>query len=452
MGREKRWVVALLLILCGAGCDKSGGASTSSASGSDDDPALMGYTVLASTLTGHAVFIQKTDATTPQAAIIAGLRDLTHILDGKPTVNGAFSDVQQNHRGGATFSGNLNNQAIKGTIICGIGEKGAAITILYDRADAPASDWATLMAALPTDTQTQDQSFGDGAGTISLPQGWKIVNSSNIGSVVVQGPNQQVVNLGIGLEVAPPGGMLANYENQLQAQGKPPTALIAPFSGPVDALKALLPQLSLMSQASGGPAMKLDEIMQSTDVQAQLPNGQAARIYCSSTQTKNGQDTKFRSWIQMECYPVLNGSWGVLFNEAGGPDATFDGDLPTMLAIAKSWKLNDAVVAQHTQQNIAASNQRFAAFQQSMKEKDDAFQSYMKSVQNTQLIRERSNADFDEVIRGYRTVEDTETGGRTSVDLGNVNEIVNDLNKSDPGRYVQIPLRDEEFPLPQAGQ
>ena len=56
--------------------------------------------------------------------------------------------------------------------------------------------------------------------------------------------------------------------------------------------------------------------------------------------------------------------------------------------------------------------------------------------------------DFDEVIRGVRTVEDTQTGYRTSVDLGNVNQIVDKLNKHDPGRYIQIPLRDELAPLP----
>ena len=78
-----------------------------------------------------------------------------------------------------------------------------------------------------------------------------------------------------------------------------------------------------------------------------------------------------------------------------------------------------------------------------------AFDDYFKSIQRNSLIRDRSATDFDEVIRGVRTVQDTRTGERTSVDLGNVNEIVDKLNEHDPGRYVQIPLRDELFPLPQ---
>lgn len=51
--------------------------------------------------------------------------------------------------------------------------------------------------------------------------------------------------------------------------------------------------------------------------------------------------------------------------------------------------------------------------------------------------------DLDEVIRGVRT------GERTSADLGNVDQIVDRLNEQDPGRYVQIPLRDELLPLPE---
>ncbi len=50
------------------------------------------------------------------------------------------------------------------------------------------------------------------------------------------------------------------------------------------------------------------------------------------------------------------------------------------------------------------------------------------------------------MIRGYRTVEDTRTGERGSVDLGNVDNFVDTLNESDPDRYRQIPLRDEADP------
>lgn len=427
----------------------------SESAGSDDSSgdsgaASIGYTVLATADPGQTIFTQKSDAPTPQAAILAALHDLTRILDSKPTVLGAFADAQQHRRGGATFAGSLHSHPVKGTIICGIGDKGAAITILYDRADAPPADWAKLTAALPADTQMHEQPIGDGAGTISIPPDWKVTDSSNVGSVFIQGPNAQAISLGIGLEVVTPDSMGAAVQNQLAAAGQltPATRmLVAPFTGPQQAPQNLSPQLSDMSQSRGGPAIILDRILQTIPVQPELPSGQAARIYYRTIHSLNGQAVPYLAWGQLECYPVGSGTWGIYSSVITGPESSFDVDLPLMIEIAKSWKLNDTIVAQHTQQNIAAANARFAAFEQSMQEKQDAFDAYLKSVQHNELIQDRSNADFDEVIRGYRTVYDTSTGDKSSVDLGSVDGIVNALNEGNPGRYVQIPLRDEEFPL-----
>jgi hypothetical protein len=416
------------------------------------DPTTIGYTVLASAGSGRTIFAQKADATTPRDAIIAALRDMSRIFDSKPSVLGAFADAQQQRRGGATFKGSLESQPARGIIMCGIGDKGAAITIIYNRADAPNADWAKLTAALPLNLQMQTQSFGDGVGTIGVPPNWRIVNCNNIGSVFIQGPRGQAVSLGLGMEVLTPDSMGASIQNQLAASGQlRPTMrmLVAPFTGPVEALQNLTPQLSEMSQSLGGPAFRLDQIIQSTSVPSQFPNGRAARMYYRSTQYRNGQTTRLRTWMQMECYFVGTGTWGVYACSVGGPDSTFDTDLAIMLDVAKSWKLNDAVVAQHSRQDIAASNARFQAFERAEKEKQDAFDDYMATIQRDELIRDRCNADFDEVIIGYRTVYDTETGEKTSVNLGDVDGIVNALNEHDPGRYIEIPLRDEEFPLPQ---
>jgi hypothetical protein len=417
---------------------------------SDSDPTSLGYTILASVEPGQTIFAKKSDATTPQAAILAALRDMSRVLDSKPTVLGAFADAQEHKRGGATFSGSLHSRAVQGTIFCGIGEKGAAVSIIYDASDAPAADWNKLAAALPGDTQMKEQSFGDGVGTISIPPDWKIVSASNIGSVSLAGPAGQSISLGAGFEVVTPNSMGAAVQNQLAASGQltPATRmLVAPFTGPQDALKNLSPQLSDMSQSRGGPGIDLDEIMQSTPVQAELPGGQAARINFRTTHSLNGQALHYRAWGQIECYPIGNGTWGLFASVITGPDRSFDVDLPLMIEISQSWKLDNAVLGQHTQQDVAASNARFCAFEHSMQEKEDAFDGYLKSIQHDELIQDRSNADFDEVIRGYRTVYDTASGEKTSVDLGSVNGIVNALNEGDPGRYVQIPLRDEEFPL-----
>ena len=130
------------------------------------------------------------------------------------------------------------------------------------------------------------------------------------------------------------------------------------------------------------------------------------------------------------------------------PAESYDRDLPVMMAMAKSMKTNDRVIQEKTRQNINAQQQNFAAMQQAHREQMDAFDRQNKAWEQRQTSQSRNNADFDEVIRGYRTVEDTQTGERTSVKLGDAHDIVDTLNEHDPGHYKEIPLRDEMYPLP----
>ena len=104
------------------------------------------------------------------------------------------------HSGGAFFTAKINGQDIKGSIFCGVGEKGAAVSIVYDRKDAPADEWDKLISSLPTKTKTQVYQFPDGTGSVELPEGWKTTNQSVVGGVkcIDRAPPGQVVTLGQG--------------------------------------------------------------------------------------------------------------------------------------------------------------------------------------------------------------------------------------------------------------
>jgi hypothetical protein len=404
------------------------------------DGALAGYSVLASTDAGKSLFAQNTDAKSAQAALQATLHDLGKFFDAKPTVGGAFVD-DKDQRGGASFTAQLKGKDIKGSILCGIGDKGAAITVIYYNADAKPQEIAALVASMPAQIKWEEHQLPGGSGVVKTPSDWKITGASNIGAVTTAGPGGQSVSLGDGAEVLAPNNWLA--PNQMRT----PVAqrmLVAPFAPPAQALKNLMPQISMLSQAKGGPALELEKIIKASPLNASLPNGQAQEIYYAFAMGKPGAMVHYRGLAQLECYPISNDTWAYYFIGGSAPDTTFDRDLPVMIDIAKSWKLNDNAVANNTQQNIAAQNQRFAAFEQSMKENQAAFDGYMQSVRNSETVREKSNADFDEVIRGYRTVEDTKTGERTDVDLGNVHDIVQKMNEYDGAdRYKEIPLRDQ---------
>ena len=71
---------------------------------------------------------------------------------------------------------------------------------------------------------------------------------------------------------------------------------------------------------------------------------------------------------------------------------------------------------------------------------------HFEAQQNArQQAMHNSASDFIETIQGTRDVMDTTTGQTRSVNLFNVNGIVDALNTatSDPQRFVQIPLRYE---------
>ena len=101
-----------------------------------------------------------------------------------------------------------------------------------------------------------------------------------------------------------------------------------------------------------------------------------------------------------------------------------------MLKIWSTWKVSDAVLQ--------------ARLQKAMGDMKEAGESVKRSGANASKVRDNANADFDEVIRGYRTVEDTQTGERREVDLGWSTKIVEKMNEKEGyDRYKEIPLRNQ---------
>ena len=103
------------------------------------------------------------------------------------------------------------------------------------------------------------------------------------------------------------------------------------------------------------------------------------------------------------------------------------------------------------QQNMVAMQHQFQSFMSNLKATEDATNQFVNQLNQQSLAADRNCADMDEVIRGYRKVYrkvyDTQTGDEADVNLADSTAIVNALNENDPGRYMQIPLRDEVQPL-----
>ncbi len=444
---------------------------------------LPGYSVINSTDAGKSLSGTKAKATSAQSALEQTFSDLAHYFDARPVVSGAFEDTKEHLTGGASFKAKLKGQDVKGFVSCKPDDQGVAVAVVYCRADAAAGAWDKLTAA-PAEAsgggdtsgiKLQEYKFPDDTGSVGVAEGWKTNAPSALGAVRIEGPAEQRVVIGFSMRVLTPDSQIAQMirQNEIRAQRmgmKPPPPapfVFAPQSGPSEALAAIIPQLSRMNEQANGFTFALEKIISEKEVKPNLPDGKAALVCFDLAKTTRGVAAHFRTLARVETVGLGQGAWMYSAIEATAPVASFDADQPVMLAMINSLKENVEVIqkksqamldaqAKQARDNLAISNQQFqeqqkqrsAAQQEAHRTQMAGYDAHNQAWRAGQVDKSRHNADVVEMIRGYRTVEDTRTGTKASVDYYNVDGIVNRLNETDPGRYKQIPLRDEVAPLP----
>jgi hypothetical protein len=358
---------------------------------------------------------------------------------------------------------------IKGLVTCKLSDAGTRVAVAYIRADAPAAEWTRLVQppgpspSGPAPTPAPEQpvahgalrtySYPDGTGSVGLAEGWTTTAQTATRAALLQGPNDEAISIGGMYTVLTPRSTLPRQ----------PGTLVAAFTTPAEVLEALVPQFSQSSVKQGGPSRTIDHLTKVGDQKAVLANGKMSILRYGVTETAAGGAAKhFQGMAWVEIDPVSAGSFMISITQLRAPDANFEKDKPVMFQMLQSVKSNDAEINRKSSQQLAAQKQWFNAQQKAMHAQQAANDAHNQKYWDDQKARVESNKafadsqreharrddNFDEVIRGVRTVEDTQTGVKTSVDLGNVDKIVDTLNEHDPGRYRQIPLRDENDPLP----
>jgi hypothetical protein len=432
-----------------------------------------GYTVAANTDSGRVMVASKPAYQTLTAALQATMPELVPYFDGRPKIIRGYQDTRDPNHGGVSFTATLKGQAVNGLVACKISAQSSAITVVYCKAGATAADWAALKgsqqqavaggdgggdgggAAAAGPVALHPYRFPDGTGVIGLADGWTTNAGSCNGEVIITGPANQLITMGFVLNVITPDSPAIQrnqqynaYEQRVGGRPRPLGALISPYGDPVQVWNAIAPELSQLNESKGAPTFTLDHLREAGPSQALSPRAHAVFANYGITLSANGQQLHRLVLAKLTVNPITNDSFKFGVLSVAAPDATYKQDLPTMLAMTNSLQENSAVFAQQTQQTIAGMNGRFAAQQAAQQKVEAANDEHNQDVAQNQLITERSNTNEDEIIRGDRTVVDTTTGEKTSVDLGNVDQIVDNLNAGDPGRYKEIPLRDEVYPLP----
>jgi hypothetical protein len=443
----------------------------SGAAAAADAPGSVTATVLASTRTGRTLFLTLPAARTAADALQATVPLLRSAVGGPVRVTGGFANGRTGTQGGASFTGtDGQGRPVRGTVLCGGGADGEAVTFLYATADATAADWAALRAVLPRQPlKLTTYRFPDGTGTFAMPEGWTTKQTTLDDGITITGPAGQTVIFGLKYDVFSPDSVVVQSILQTEAMARqvgvppnprPESLLIAPFAGPADTITALMPQFDAFARRHLNCGLRLGRIIEDREMPAIVPGGRAAQVTYTVIKTTADGEQKLRGIAQAECREIMAGQWAYYASEISSPDATFDDDVITMDAVLRSVRPDPEVMMQHYQAKLAAQQQvnqqehdaqvsQFDALQKAHREQQDGFDRANKGWEERQLVGSRCNDNACEVIRGYRTVADTQLGTSAQVDLTSARAVADALNEQcgDPTRFVPIPLRDELHPL-----
>src|SRR5450432_2677771 len=289
--------------------------------------------------------------------------------------------------------------------------------------------------------------FPDRTGSVGLAAGWQTNATTATRGMTLLGPEGARVLLRNTFSILMPDNPMARTSG-----GR---ALVAPPAAPVDALAALGPQLSQMSSQHGGPQMTFDSFVQRGNGRPSVPRGNAAVVTYGVTETTpTGGQQHYRALARIETGPAPTpGAWIMILTESRAPDATFDLDMPTMQAITASLQIAPRAgrgagggagqdgASRHDQ--IMAQRDANDRRRKLMKQRSQLAADRTSDIKNRSAGYQKNNDDAVEVQRGTRAIEDTRTGRRADVNLGDSDQITDGLNRNDPDRYRQIKLRDQ---------
>jgi hypothetical protein len=463
-----------------------------------------GYTLINATPSGRACTTEKAKPTTVDDALEAGLDDLDDYFDDDYKAN-KFED-QRTHRSGiASFEALYKGKPVKGYVMAQLKDQGpgATLLIVFAHASASQAEWAALTGTAnngqiagnqnnrpapnngqlpgqqaPNNLQTangqqayspqadirgqnpyaqqppapapaqqvalQTYNFPDGTGSVGLAPGWTTTAQSCQSGFLITGPNGQKLTIGLTLAINTPNSQIVQFSRQYPGS----TPLIAAnFGEPAQVLQTIIPQISAIEERAGRPTATLDNVVTVKNLPPFSQGGKSAVLTYGVTRTENGRQTHYKALSNIALAPISNDSFMYWAIEAAAPDATAQQDTPLMLAMVNSWKVNNDALQRNANQTSGSTKAAFEAGQAAHRDRVAAFDNYLQGQKDNSTRQARSVDNFIETIRGTRDVQDTTTGRMAPVDLGNVNNVVDTLNQNDPGRYIQVPLRDRMDPL-----
>jgi hypothetical protein len=371
-----------------------------------------GFTVSARNgTTGQALTASFNAGPSAKRAFPAAFKQIAPYFDQVPALQSAFGDAQDRQIQGF-FRGVYQNAPVRGLMVVSVQNGTGHTAALFDREDlfrnslpVLAKQMTASLPAPPPGSVAAPQAalelirtpFPDGTGAISLPASWKLIDTYK-GSCDVSGPDGAFLSLGI-------------FQTVLPTQ---PTAgmMFGPYRQPWPAFVQYADMNNKMALSQRRASIRLVE--QTPD---QYPGGEAA--WFSYEFVMDGKTTRGLVW---GASAPIAGGWFHYHSMAAAPAAVYAKDLPTMVAIWKSWGVSQAVF-----------RERMDAALKSMRE---TYQIMQATHDNQVRAYDNVNYAWGEILRGVTMIENVATGGRTEVNSNDAQGIVNSLNQQ--GYNIQV--------------
>lgn len=274
---------------------------------------------------GGRVLTSRMSGTASARKMLAALRmGVEGYFDAPPVITAAFADASDENLQ-AAFTARLGGVPVRGVMAIQMRGDGGRATLIFDRWAAFPRTFARLSQAggqpgggrgAPAPVQLTPTQLPDGSGRISLPPGWRILNSYK-GAVDAAGPNGETMSLG--------GTMAVNDPRVGRLY---PTVPTADFGDPVRALRDV-------AAFRGQPLRVID----SRPVQMQAAGRWAFIRFQAEI---NG-----RSYDGLGLYGIqpIDEIQGLLYSSSvAAPSQHFGEALPGMWAAWQTWGVSDAVL------------------------------------------------------------------------------------------------------------
>jgi hypothetical protein len=381
----------------------------------DEPPLPKEFSLAGKCDAGRSLVCMKNDVKSARQMLLMTLDQLAGYFDERPALDACYGD-KDDRAAVTSFQAKLKGNSMKGAIFASVGETGGTSIVIFDRQGASPAALARLAAAAAPvgNMQWTPTRLPDGSGALLLPEKWKLTGASN-GALDAAGPNGQTISLGISFTIFTPEAEAAFHQPRA-ALGLPyqPTGfLVARFCEPAEAVKTLVPQFSKMSQAGGQPPFRLLSIIETTPLEDR--QGHTAYVHLLAEIGTGEAAFRQESLVLVKCMPMGGGRWQYYSSQVTAPQALFQHDLPTMIKIWQSWRLDPNSVRERMNKALAVMSETREMLGRSAEYQDH--------------VRAQSSAEWDAIITGYTTIIDKATGQHSDKNTANVKSLVDQMNE-----------------------